>query len=334
MIGRKDTMMMWKRERQVAVDAVAKTCRLCEQIRAEELSGKTMEKADKSPVTVADFATQAVISLELSSAFPQDLIMAEEHLAGVTTDLKAKIAHYVGDSYTDLGNEEIFSAIDRCTYQGGPNGRFWVLDPVDGTKGFLRGDQYAIALALIEDGKIVLGVLGCPNLPLDLENPDGPKGCIFVAAANEGSVMRGVDGSPESRIFVSGTAEAAEGSFCESFESGSTSHSNAARIAEVLGIKTPPIRIDSQCKYGIVARGDATIYLRLPSKAGYEEKIWDHAAGWLVVKEAGGEVSDIHNRPLDFTMGRTLSQNKGIVATSGRLHAQVIAGVRQVLGAE
>ena len=143
--------------------------------------------------------------------------------------------------------------------------------------------------------------------------------------------MRSIDGSSETLIIVSGTAEATKGSFCESFVSASTSHSKAARIAEVLGIETPPIRIDSQCKYGVVARGDASIYLRLPSKAGYEEKIWDHAAGWLVVKEAGGEISDIQNRPLDFTTGQTLSRNRGIVATNGKLHSQVIAGVRQVL---
>jgi len=322
--------MICERERRMAIDAVMKTSRLCEKIRAEGLSGNTMKKEDKSPVTVADFATQAVISLELSIAFPRDLIMAEEHLAGVKTDLKEKIVQHVGTSYPDLSQEQIFSAIDRCNYQGGPNGRFWVLDPVDGTKGFLRGDQYAIALALIEDGKIVLGVLGCPNLPLNLENPDGPKGCIFVATVNEGAKMRNIDGSSETLISVSGTAEATKGSFCESFESTSTSHSKAARIAEVLGIKTLPIRIDSQCKYGIVARGDASIYLRLPSKAGYEEKIWDHAAGWLIVKEAGGEISDIHSRPLDFSTGRTLSENRGIVATNGKLHSQVIAGAYPV----
>ncbi|KAE8680153.1 hypothetical protein F3Y22_tig00111392pilonHSYRG00363 [Hibiscus syriacus] len=50
-----------------------------------------------------------------------------------------------------------------ATQQGGPTGRHWVLDPVDGTLGFVRGDQYAVALALIEDGKLVLG---CPNYPM------------------------------------------------------------------------------------------------------------------------------------------------------------------------
>jgi len=322
---------MYERERRLAIDAVTKTCRLCEQIRAEAISGKTMEKEDKSPVTLADFAAQAVISLALAEAFPQDPVMAEEHLAGVSTDIKEKIVYHVRTLSADLSHDKVFSAIDRCNYRGGPNGRFWVLDPVDGTKGFLRGDQYAIALALIEDGNVILGVLGCPNLPLKLGNPDGRKGCVFVASENGGAKVRSIDDPSEAVIRVSEIAEAIKGSFCESFESTSTSHRDAARIAELLGIKTPPLRMDSQCKYGIVARGDASIYLRLPSKAGYEEKIWDHAAGWLIVKEAGGEISDIHNRPLDFSTGRTLSENKGIVATNGKLHAQIIAGVRQVL---
>ena len=60
-------------------------------------------------------------------------------------------------------------------------GRYWTLDPIDGTKGFLRGDQYAVALGLIDDGEVILGVLGCPNLP----NSDGSRGAIFSAV--EGS---------------------------------------------------------------------------------------------------------------------------------------------------
>lgn len=324
-------MVRCEREREVAIDAVVKTCLLCEQIRAETLSGKTMEKEDRSPVTVADFAAQALISLALAEAFPQDPVMAEERLAGVATDIKENISCHVRTVYAGLSSGEVASAIDRCNYRGGPSRRFWVLDPVDGTKGFLRGDQYAIALALIEDGKVILGVLGCPNLPLKLENPDGRKGCIFVASENRGTNVRGIDDPSETAIRVSGIAETSKVSFCESFESTSTSHRDSARIAEFLGITTPPLRMDSQCKYGIVARGDASLYLRLPSRAGYEEKIWDHAAGWLIVKEAGGEITDVHNRPLHFSTGRTLSENRGIVATNGKLHAQVLSAVQKVL---
>jgi 3'(2'), 5'-bisphosphate nucleotidase len=58
--------------------------------------------------------------------------------------------------------------------------RFWALDPIDGTKGFLRGDQYAIALALVENREVKLGVLACPNLHVDIRQPRGKRGCIFL----------------------------------------------------------------------------------------------------------------------------------------------------------
>src|SRR5258708_40047252 len=57
----------------------------------------------------------------------------------------------------------------------------WTIDPVDGTKGFLRGDQYAVCVSLIVDSEVKLGVIGCPNLPVDQDDPEGKRGCIFVA---------------------------------------------------------------------------------------------------------------------------------------------------------
>jgi len=318
-------------ERNVAVEAVIKACRLCQAVRAGDLFGEIMEKGDRSPVTVADFGAQAIISLDLLKAFPDDPVMAEEALADVGTDLKEKIFSYVRTIFPNCSDEQVFSAIDRCNHNGGPSGRFWVIDPVDGTKGFLRGDQYAIALALIEDGDVVLGVLGCPNFPLDLDRPDGSRGCIFISIKGQGSSVRQIDNAFEKKISVTDIDDTAMASFCESVESSHSSHDKSARIGSILGVKKAPVRIDSQCKYGIVGRGDASIYLRIPSKAGYEEKIWDHTAGWLIVKEAGGEVTDIHGNPLDFSTGRILSHNTGIVATNGKVHAEVIAAIRQVV---
>ena len=180
-------------------------------------------------------------------------------------------------------------------------GRYWTLDPIDGTKGFLRGDQYAIALALIDDGEVVLGVLGCPNLP----NPDGSTGAILAAVAGGAGARlvrrrrptRGRCASPRRRRL-------AEARFCESVESGHSNQDHSAQIAARLGITAEPYRIDSQCKYAAVARGDASIYLRLPTRADYREKIWDHAAGKFVVERAGGVVTDVTGAPLDFAPRR------------------------------
>jgi len=123
----------------------------------------------------------------------------------------------------------------------------------------------------------------------------------------------------------------ADASFCESVESGHSNQSDSARIAHLLGITKAPVRMDSQCKYCSLSRGDAEVYLRLPVSATYEEKIWDHASGSLLVSEAGGIVSDIHGQPLDFSKGRTLATNSGVIAAHAKIHGRVIEAVQKVL---
>jgi 3'(2'), 5'-bisphosphate nucleotidase len=115
--------------------------------------------------------------------------------------------------------------------------------------------------------------------------------------------------------------------FCESVEPSHSQHALAASIARQLGMQAAPVRLDSQAKYGVVARGDAEIYLRLPTKPGYVERVWDHAAGTLIVTEAGGTVTDATGRPLDFTHGTGLTENRGVVATNGLVHDRVIAAL-------
>ena len=173
---------------------------------------------------------------------------------------------------------------------------------------------------------MVLGVLGCPNLP----NPDGSHGAIFVATAGSCEVYYpGVD-DPTPAV-VTAPMSLAEARVCESVESGHSNHGHSARITERLGVLAAPYRIDSQCKYGAVARGDASIYLRLPTRVDYREKIWDHAAGKFVVEQAGGRVTDVDGLSLDFSHGRLLAQNRGIVATDGRFHDEIVAAVQHVL---
>ena len=116
-------------------------------------------------------------------------------------------------------------------------------------------------------------------------------------------------------LYVDDVADVAEARFCESVESAHSNQDQSAQIAARLGIHKAPYRIDSQCKYAAVARGDAAIYLRLPTRADYVEKIWDHAAGCRIVTEAGGTVTDVHGRPLDFGLGRKLTENRGVNST-------------------
>ena len=171
----------------------------------------------------------------------------------------------------------------------------------------------------------MLGVLGCPNLPTS----SGPRGALFAAVEGRAEVY--VGGSDTAQpVSVDDPRSLADARLCESVESGHSDQSQSAEVADRLGITTEPYRIDSQCKYGAVARGDASIYLRLPTSAGYQEKIWDHAAGKFVVEQAGGRVTDVDGVPLDFSLGARLSGNAGVVATSGRFHDEVIEAVRAV----
>lgn len=322
------------RERQLAIDAVVAASRVCQEVQQRLVAGVTLEKGDKSPVTVADFAAQAIVSHLLADAFPNTPLVGEEDAAALrepgNAGLKARVVECVQAVLPSLSEDAVLAAIDRGTYAGGATGRHWTLDPIDGTKGFLRLDQYAVALALIEDGEVTLGVLGCPNLPVADGAAD--KGCVFAAVKGEGATQRTLDDATETPVTVAQTATPADARFCESVEKAHTSQSDSARVAELLGITQPPYRIDSQCKYAAVARGDASIYLRLPTKPGYVEKIWDHAAGVAVIVEAGGTVTDVRGEPLDFGQGRRLERNKGVIVTNGAFHAEVVAAVRQVLG--
>ena len=327
-------MSQYKEEKKRAIEAVVLASRLCQHVQSNLIDGTSISKNDKSPVTIADFGAQAIVSLVLQKYFPQIPMVGEEDASALREEnnpLSSKVFEAVRSVLPQANDAEILAAIDYGTYEGGAKGRHWCLDPIDGTKGFLRGDQYAVALALIEDGSVVLGVLGCPNLPLDIHNSDAQRGSLFVAVQGEGAQSLDMNGVFISDIQVDQAVQKHDLIFCESVETGHTSQSDSAKIADILGIKKEPVRIDSQCKYAIVARGEASIYLRLPTRIGYQEKIWDHGAGVIVIEEAGGRVSDIFGRKLDFSLGRTLAKNKGVVVTSGTLHKEVIQAVQEVL---
>ncbi len=290
-----------------------------------------MEKADRSPVTVADLGSQVLISLALGAAFPADPLMGEEDASQIrgnaTGDIRAALHARLAELIPGLDEQTAEAALERCDDAGGPRGRWWTLDPVDGTKGFLRGGQYAVALALIEDGAVQLGVLGCPNL----ERADGRTGSIFVAQHGRGTWELALDGeADETRVRVAGICDPSQARYAESLEAAHSAQDEALLIAERLGITEPPLRLDSQVKYGLVARGDASVYLRIP-RGGYVENIWDHAAGAIVVTEAGGIVTDVDGVPLDWTTGRRLDRNRGIIAAPAAIHGAVVAAARSVL---
>ncbi|KAK1602488.1 hypothetical protein QYE76_071977 [Lolium multiflorum] len=336
-------------ELAAAKKAVSLAARLCQTVQQEIEQSDVQSKADKSPVTVADYGSQILVSLVLNMEVTTGSfsMVAEED----SEDLRKDGAEEILERITDLVNETlaedasfnillsqegILAAIDSGKSEGGPSGRHWVLDPIDGTKGFLRGGQYAIALALLDEGKVVLGVLGCPNLPLSsINNLNGSSsgdqvGALFSATIGCGAEVQSLDGSPPQKISVCSTDNPVNASFFESYEGAHTMHDLTGSIAEKLGVQAPPVRIDSQAKYGALARGDGAIYLRFPYK-GYREKIWDHAAGAIVVTEAGGLVTDASGNDLDFSKGRFLDLDTGIIATNKQLMPSLLKAVQEAI---
>lgn len=316
-------------ELSVAVRAVGEAAKLCDAVQSA-LGPDTLEKKDRSPVTVADFGSQALICDVLGRAFPGDPIIAEEDSRALQKEenrpLVERLIHQVGRIRAGADEAQICAWIDRGNATDYAQ-RFWTLDPIDGTKGFLRGDQYAVSLALVEDGQLMVAALACPNLTV-AGGGRTLRGICFHAVRGQGACELPLGDHAEPKpIQVSETREASGIRFCESVEAAHSSHGDAARIAERLAIRAEPVRIDSQAKYAMVARGQAEAYLRLPKDQAYREKIWDHAGGALVVAEAGGRVTDIAGKSLDFTHGRTLDTNKGVIVTNGRVHEPILQAI-------
>lgn len=316
-------------EKNIAFEAVKEASYLCINVQ-KEISHEIIQKKDRSPVTVADFGSQALICKSILEHFPNDPVIAEENSDELKKEKNKRILDQVGSNlnhfYAGLSEDEICDWIDHG-FSSNYSERFWTLDPIDGTKGFLRGEQYAISLALIIDGKIQISALACPNLI----SSDGTTGTIFIAERNQGTNEYSLNNPDfKTKIQVSNNLDSKKARFCESVESGHSSHSDSEKVAEVLEISQEPVRLDSQAKYAAVARGDAEIYLRLPTRRDYQEKIWDHAGGCLLVTEAGGKVTDISGNPLDFTLGRALKKNRGVIVTNRFLHNQVLRAIEDV----
>jgi 3'(2'), 5'-bisphosphate nucleotidase len=97
-----------------------------------------------------------------------------------------------------------------------------------------------------------------------------------------------------------------------------------------VGVQTPPVLMDSQAKHAVIAAGAADLLIRVPAATTYRDKIWDQAAGSLIIQEAGGRVTDLNGVPLDFGVERLLTGNEGVIASNGRLHDAVLDAIQSV----
>ncbi|OVA07983.1 Inositol monophosphatase [Macleaya cordata] len=358
----------YHRELQAAVDAVEKACRLCVDVKKSLFStdGRILEKNDQTPVTVADFGVQALISLELNRLFPSIPLVAEEDSSFLTSNslvdsVVSAVTDKAGSSDKPLTRDDILEAIDRGGKDGFAVGAkpatYWVLDPIDGTKGFLKGSEalYVVGLALVVEGEIVLGVMGCPNWLGDSssksstqDQPDktGLPGSGTIMASHVGcgtwmkrlsNMLGSMVGMQTSwiRCVVDRSCLVHEARFCisdsQTWESlplsvlySSTTNSDSVGDKQVLLL---PTCCGSLCKYLMVASGRASVFI-LRAKAQTLIKAWDHAVGVICVHEAGGQVTDWKGSQLDLAADqmerRIIFPSGGVLVTNGNLHNEIL----------
>jgi 3'(2'), 5'-bisphosphate nucleotidase len=317
----------WRREFDVALTAVRDGALLAREIRRRTGEASFL-KPDQSPVTIADFAVQALVAQRLSDAFPDDPLVAEEDAAALRAPTGQRVLESVLAAVRrmlpDLDASRVLDLIDRG--RAAPAERFWTLDPVDGTQGFVRGDQYVVALALIIRGAVEIGVIACPALPR-IDQPAYRGGWTACAARGRGAFAASLQDERFSPLQVSACRDPRAARVLRSFE---PEHIDLARfnaIIETLGVGTPPVLMDSQAKHVVIAAGGADLLIRVPATTTFRDKIWDQAAGSLIIQEAGGRVTDLNGVPLDFGAGRLLTGNEGVIASNGLLHDPVLDAI-------
>ena len=221
---------------------------------------EVIQKSDQTPVTEADLAAERVIVAMLSAAFPDIPIVSEE-----------------------TAPEDGFKP---------PAARFWVVDPLDGTKEFVaKNGEFAVCIGLVEDGVPVMGVV------------HGPARHVTYAADGPGTAVRIQDGGTPEAI---GARAPGPGGLVVIH---SRSHENSRRLAEYLDGR--PVRERMICgsalKFGLLAEGTADFYPRFGTTME-----WDTAAGQAVLEAAGGSVLDLDGKRLRY--GKHDLKNSGFLA--------------------
>ncbi|KAK3079987.1 hypothetical protein LTS18_003431 [Coniosporium uncinatum] len=300
-------------------------------------------KADDSPVTIADFAAQCLIISALHASFPSDQFLGEESATALRSkeSLRSEVWKLVSQvprdgNFADLAVpekfDEMLDLIDLgCGCQSG-QGRVWVMDPVDGTATFMKGQQYAVCLCLLVDGVQKVGAIGCPNLPFETatsgrkirEEHVDSEGCgvIISAVEGHGSYVRPMTadsiGTAQKINPVVCAEDVSHLDFVESWpETSSQRMASHEAVAKKLGAQWPGTELWSlQMKYMSLALGATDVMVRIPKGRDRYTQIWDHAGGQLIYTETGGVIKDLDGGAIDFGQGRALrgERNFGLIA--------------------
>ncbi|KAI0480726.1 carbohydrate phosphatase [Xylariaceae sp. FL0804] len=348
----------YSREIRKAIAAVQCAAKISQSVIAADDKG-TIKKDDLSPVTVADFAIQALLTASMHHAFPNDQFVGEESSA----DLKANPAlmDRVWQLLQGLGEEETRSLckvpespeqmcemIDWCGFGqpgGVPSRRVWVFDPIDGTKTFVRREAYAINVALMEGDQQVLSVVGCPTLSVHATapvsntslDPTG-QGCIIFAAKGHGTYVRPLFTSDEEAP-IRRIEPLKESLRPEDLRAVSCYHMVDSGVDEVHGAVLESLGINAKgcdflawvLRWVCLGLGLANVTVWVYKRRDRTGKIWDHAGAMLLFEELGGKITDVDGKDIFLGAGRAMRANHGFVAAPRALHGVVLQTVQQVL---
>jgi 3'(2'), 5'-bisphosphate nucleotidase len=348
-------MAPYARERHLAELAVLRASILTKRIQST-VSG--ISKDDNSPVTIANFAAQALLIQVLCDAFLDDRFLGEEDSAALRGDeaLGNEVYELVL-SATDVQDFDAQGAtlpkpasveemLDLCDLGGHGTRirkrRFWVMDPIDGTATFLNDLQYAVSLALIKDGIEVISVLGCPNISADMTQisegvvDKNGLGIMLTAVRGQGSTIR--------TMTLTGLENAIPLDILKPFSSNSLHiidcaasktcrHDVIAKFADQFEAVFPNTGIWSsniRCAALVVRGGD--VQFCVPASPASKMYIWDHAGSQLIFTELGGKVTDLDGKDIDFCAGRDLNRNRGLVMARGEIHKAILTAMNGILG--
>lgn len=327
---------------EAALAAVAAACRVARAVADAATGVGAQTKADQSPVTIADFAVQAVIVHALRERGDDTPIVGEEDESSLVGDsaLRDAVVAAARAGWPDADADGVIAAIAGGHHRG-DTGPYWALDPIDGTKGFLRREQYAVCLAYVDGGEPTVGVLGCPNLPRERGaklDDRTDAGAIYLAGPSGPAFEVGLDGldvrplvvdDPSAHVSRIGIRKGNDDVvITHSVDTGHTRLDRVQAVLDAMGRPFHAIPCDSQAKYALVARGQAHAYVRIPTNPQRVETVWDHAAGTAIAMRAGMIVSDLRGAPLDFSSPRGLVNNFGIVCAHPSVHHEIVEAAR------
>ena len=253
-------------ELDLAMDAAIKAGKAIMEIYQTDFKSKT--KDDDSPITEADLSSNRIIK-----------------------EILGKSGHYIL-SEEDADNES------RLTEK-----TVWIVDPLDGTSDFIdRTGEFTVMIALVWDGKPVLGVINWP---------DGKK--LYVAQKGKGA-FRLVNNVWE-KISVSSTSE-----LKSSKAVGSRHHLSDKEKALIEKLEIPEFTsIGSSLKVCKISSGEADEYFTYTNKMSE----WDSAASNCIVTEAGGKMTDMFGNNITYN-NKDIKHQNGILVSNGILHEKIL----------